>query len=246
LDALTKPLVNIYLVGGAVREIIRGHPEKIKDWDFAVEAHNFGTMRLWLEQNGFEIFIETPDYLTMRARAPKGFIFAGIDMSGRTFDFALCRKESDYTDGRHPDKVEAGTILEDLSRRDFTMNAIAMDSNRQYIDPHNGIQDIEDELISCVGRAKDRFEEDALRMLRAIRFSIQLGFQWDNDIEGFLWRTENARLLENVSQERIREELHKCFKLDTLETLLILENKWQIKEQVFKDGMWLMPTFKGL
>jgi tRNA nucleotidyltransferase (CCA-adding enzyme) len=239
-------MVNIYLVGGAVREIIRGYPEKVKDWDFAVSAPTFASMRTWLEKNGFEIFIETPQYFTIRARAPKGFSFAGIDMSNKAFDFALCRKESDYTDGRHPDKVEAGTILEDLSRRDFTMNAVAMAPDGTLIDPHNGKADIEDELIRCVGRAKDRFEEDALRMLRAIRFSIQLGFEWDNDIESFLWRSENARLLENVSQERIREELHKCFKLDTLETLLILENKWCIKEQVFKDGMWLMPTFKGL
>lgn len=243
---MLKPLPKMYLVGGAVREIVRGHAEKVKDWDFAVEAENFGEMRRHIVGLGFEIFIETPQYLTLRARAPKGFVFAGIDMSNKAFDFALCRKETDYSDGRHPDKVESGTLLEDLSRRDFTMNAIAMAIDGTLIDPHNGKADIEDELIRCVGKAKDRFEEDALRMLRAIRFSIQLGFEWDNDIESFLWRSENARLLENVSQERIREELHKCFKLDTLETLLVLENKWTIKEQVFKDGMWLMPTFKGL
>lgn len=238
--------VNIYLVGGAVREIVRGYPEKVKDWDFAIEAKSFEDMRDWIIFKGFQIFVETPEYFTIRARATNGFIFAGMDMSGKTFDFTLCRKESDYTDGRHPDKVEAGTILEDLSRRDFTMNAIAMSPNGKYIDPHGGVQDIEDELIICVGTAKERFEEDALRMLRAIRFSVQLGFEWDNQIESFLRRPENARLLANVSQERIREELHKCFKLDTLETLLILENNWAIKEQVFKDGMWLMPTFKGL
>lgn len=238
-------MINTYLVGGAVREIIRGESAKIKDWDFACEAATYADMRGWMEEEGFEIFIETPQYFTIRARTPRKFTFAGFDMSGRTFDFALCRTESDYTDGRHPDKVESGTIMEDLSRRDFTMNAIAMTSSGKYLDPFGGKQDIENKLIRCVGSAKDRFEEDALRMLRAIRFSIQLGFDWDNHIESFLRRPENARLLDNISQERIREELHKCFKLDTIETLLILENNWAIKEKVFGGDLWLVPSLKG-
>jgi tRNA nucleotidyltransferase (CCA-adding enzyme) len=238
--------VKIYLVGGAVREILRGHPDKVKDWDFAIEAHDFDQMRDWIKFKGFEIFVETPEYFTIRARASNKFTFAGMDMSGRTFDFTLCRTEGEYSDGRHPDKVLSATIQEDLSRRDFTMNAIAMDPKGKFIDPFGGQKDIEDELIRCVGTAKERFEEDSLRMLRAIRFSIQLGFDWDNQIEGFLKRPENASLLGNISKERIREELHKCFKLDTLETLRILGNNWAIEEQVFAGGMWLMPTFKGL
>jgi tRNA nucleotidyltransferase (CCA-adding enzyme) len=237
---------SVYLVGGAVREIVRGYPEKVKDWDFSVEAESFEQMKDFLTINGFEIFLETPQYFTIRARSPKeNFTFAGIDMSHKTFDFTLCRTEGDYSDGRRPDNVTRGSILEDLSRRDFTMNAIAMDVQGNLIDPYNGQRDIEDELIRCVGSAKERFEEDALRMLRAIRFSVQLGFDWDNEIESFLRRPENARLLENVSEERIREELFKCFKSDTLETLLILENNWAIKEQIFKDNLWLEPTLKG-
>lgn len=203
-------------------------------------------MRWYIQEMGFEIFIETPQYFTIRARSPKsGFKFAGLDMSHKTFDFTLCRTEGEYTDGRRPDHVLAGTIKEDLSRRDFTMNAMALNILGDLIDPFGGKQDVEDELIRCVGTAKDRFTEDSLRMLRAIRFNVQLGFQWDNQIESFLRRPENARLLDNVSGERIREELFKCFKADTLETLLILENNWAIKEQIFKGDLWLEPTLRG-
>lgn len=247
LEALLKPLPKMYLVGGAVREIVRGHAEKVKDWDFAVEAEGFWDMRLFIQSMGFEIFLETPQYFTLRARAPKDkFEFAGLDMTHKTFDFTLCRTEGEYTDGRRPDNVTRGTILEDLSRRDFTMNAMALDSAGGLIDPYNGKRDIKDQLIRCVGEAKDRFTEDSLRMLRAIRFSIQLGFEWDHHIERFLKHKPNADLLDNISKERVRDELFKCFKANTLRTLEELEDNWAIREKIFDGSMWLEPTFKGL
>lgn len=239
-------MTTIYLVGGAVREIVRGFPEKVKDWDFAVSALSFDHMRDYLIEKGFEIFLETPQYFTIRARAPKDkFEFAGLDMSHKTFDFTLCRTEGEYTDGRRPDNVTRGTILEDLSRRDFTMNAMALDSAGGLIDPYNGKQDIKDQLIRCVGEAKDRFTEDSLRMLRAIRFSIQLDFEWDHHIDRFLTHKPNADLLDNISEERIREELFKCFKANTLRTLEELEANWAIKEKIFGGNLWLEPTLKG-
>lgn len=202
-------------------------------------------MRDYLIENGFEIFLETPQYFTIRARAPKdNYTFAGIDMTGKTFDFTLCRSEGEYSDGRHPDEVQVGTITQDLSRRDFTMNAIAMDASGRLIDPFAGERDIKEGLIRCVGTT-ERLREDSLRMLRAIRFAIQLDFNLSNDIVGFLYDPNNVPLLDNVSQERIREELTKCFKADTLETLYYLQSYHALTASIFSKDMWLLPTVKG-
>jgi tRNA nucleotidyltransferase (CCA-adding enzyme) len=236
--------VKIYLVGGAVREIVRGFPEKVKDWDFAVEAKDYATMAAWIKYQGFEIFLETPQYFTIRARASNKFIFAGRDMSGRTFDFTLCRSDGDYSDGRRPDSVKVGTLKQDLSRRDFTMNAMAMDSGGKIIDPFDGQKDIKNKLIRLVG-GTDRLKEDSLRMLRAIRFAIQLDFEMDNDVYGFLLNSDNAKLLKNVDQNRIRDELTKCFKIDTLETLWLLQTYPDITNRIFQGDLWLMPTSKS-
>jgi len=242
----TLDTVKIYLVGGAVREIVRGFPQKVKDWDFAVEARSYEQMRFWLKIKGFEIFLETPQYYTIRARAPKGrFEFAGIDMTHKTFDFTLCRSEGEYTDGRHPDTVEVGTIKQDLARRDFTMNAIALDAAGGRIDPFGGFEDIQAGYIRCVG-STERLREDSLRMLRAIRFAIQLDFDLSNEIVGFLYDSNNAELLGNISEERIREELTKCFKANTLETLYYLQSYHVLASVIFGDQkMWLLPTVKG-
>lgn len=237
--------VKIYLVGGAVREIVRGNQANVKDWDFAVEAHSFSVMREWLNREGFHIYLEKPEYFTLRAKAPdKDFVFAGIDMTNRTFDFTLCRTEGDYTDGRRPDSVEIGNIKTDLSRRDFTMNAIAMDASGTLIDPFDGQKDINLETIRCVG-STERLREDSLRMLRALRFAVQLDFSLSGEIIDFLYNFENADLLDNVSEDRIRDELTKMFKIDTLESLYYLTTYAWIKKKVFDGDLWLMPTSKG-
>lgn len=237
--------INLYLVGGAVREIVRGSAATVKDWDFAVEAPSFTAMRDFLKENDFEIYLETPQYLTIRARAPKdGFLFAGLDMSNKTFDFTLCRTETDYTDGRHPDLVEVGTIEQDLARRDFTMNAIAMPASGPLIDPFGGVEDIRDKVIRLVG-GEERLREDSLRMLRAVRFSVQLGFRLQADLFEFLHDGKHKYLMDVISRDRIRDELHKAFKINTLETLEVLGwFHWMIPYFFEKGDLWLEPTNK--
>lgn len=231
--------VNLYLVGGAVRDLILG--KKSKDIDFAVEAHSFSHMREWLVENGFEIFVETPRYLTIRARARKDFSFAGMDMPNMTFDFVLCRKDGDYTDGRHPDQVEAGTLLNDLARRDFTVNAIAIDSLARVIDPHNGRKHIADKLIQCVG-SPDRLIEDGIRIVRAIRFVSQLQFDMHWTVASFLASPSADRAVRSVPVEQIREELAKAFKADTLQTMHTLSLFPDLTDELFDRGIWLVPT----
>lgn len=222
-------MAKYYLVGGAVRDSFLG--KNSKDRDYAVEAESFDAMRQDILRKGGKIFLEKPEFQTIRARF-------GRDTS----DYVLCRKDGAYSDGRHPDEVSVGTIADDLARRDFTMNAIATAEDGSTIDPFGGRADIDNKMIRCVGKADERFGEDALRMLRAIRFSITLGFSMSIEIWSYLKRRGHE--LSSVSEERIREELLKCFSANTPATLSVLSQCYGISEFVFggKTKIWLKPT----
>lgn len=219
-----------YRVGGCVRDSLMG--VKSKDIDFSVESDSYESMKNAIIMRGCEIKVEKPEFFTIRA----------IDRVLGGVDFVLCRKEGDYSDGRRPDSVQNGTLFDDLSRRDFTMNAIAQDDAGNIIDPFGGKSDIDQKLIKCVGNASDRFSEDSLRMLRAIRFAVTKGFDLSIDIHKILHDPHFVGLVGNVSQERIREELFKMFKHDTLKSLLIFEMYPLLKEEIFSKDIWLMPT----
>lgn len=226
--------VNVYLVGGAVRDRLMGN--RPKDLDYSVEAESYEAMKEYILSSGGSIFLETPEFFTVRAKMP---------VLGAA-DFVLCRKDGQYKDGRHPENVQVGTIFDDLARRDFTMNAIAQNvETGEYLDPHNGQADIAAGRIVCVGNTLDRFNEDALRILRAIRFAITKGFEISKeiaDVLDYIVAIENSELrqkLENVSSERIREELHKCFKFDTERTMITI---FRYNLFFLLKGMWLKPT----
>lgn len=224
--------VTLYKVGGFVRDSLLG--VKSKDIDFAVEAPSFAAMEAYILENGGKIFLSKPEFQTIRAK------LKGVDA-----DFVLCRKDGVYTDGRRPDSVEPGTIYDDLARRDFTMNAIAMYEDGSLFDPFGGVTDLKRGIIRCVGKAADRFAEDSLRMLRAVRFAITKGMKIDDDIWECLDDTHFLDMLQNVSEERIREELLRCFKHDTLKTLLTLEWHSALRRVIFtRTQIWLQPTMK--
>lgn len=228
--------MKIYLVGGAVRDKLLGLP--VKDFDFAVEAESFDAMRReFLARNG-KIYLEKPEYQTIRGQ---------IEFQGKLVDadFVLCREDGFYSDGRRPDKVTVCSLAGDLQRRDFTVNAIAEDEEGNIIDPFNGRKDLDLMVLRCVGNTTERFTEDSLRMLRAIRFAVTKGFQIGAEINKFLFNPDNAALLKNVSEERIREELFKCFRANTSSTLLFLHFYGAIGEFIFKEtGLWLKPTLE--
>lgn len=223
--------VKVYLVGGAVRDEIMG--VKSKDLDFAVEAPSFEVMHEWIRVRG-QIFQVKPEFQTIRARMT-GF---GV------VDFVLCRKEGAYRDGRHPDTVEIGTLHDDLARRDFTMNAIARlpDNKGSFIDPFNGIADIEARKIKCVGSARVRLSEDTLRILRAIRFSITKNFSLDEEILTCLQDAALVAGLDAVSADRKREEINKCLGHNTLETLKLLERFSHVRDHLFSGNIRLEAT----
>lgn len=214
--------VKIYRVGGAVRDEFLGL--KPKDIDHAVEAPSYEAMRDYIASRG-TIYLETQQYYTIRAKMPD---------TGDS-DFVLCRREGKYTDGRRPDEVSVGTIHDDLARRDFTMNAIAVDiSTQEVIDPHGGWEDIEKGLIRCVGDPRERFWEDSLRMIRALRFMITRPMMIEPHTDAILRSVDLADRLEFVSVDRIREELNKCLVHDSWRTMALLHGPYVNVARAFR------------
>lgn len=235
--------IRFFEVGGCVRDEILGIPTK--DVDFSVEAPSFDAMRDHLIAEGFRIFVENPEFVTIRASVPEG---NPLRKRTKDADFVLCRKDGPTSDGRHPDFVEPGTLMDDLARRDFTMNAIARDGLGILIDPFGGRKDIAARRIRFVGNPMDRIEEDGLRVLRALRFSITKGFTFHIDTFRALERRDAAEMLAGVSAERKREELHKMFAADTIGSMDLLSHKFpDVMDACFGDGrIKLMPTMKEI
>ena len=220
----------IFKVGGAVRDSFLGRISK--DIDFAVETDSFDSMRQIILGKGGKIFVETPKFGTIRANVP------GLGSA----DYVICRKDGVYSDGRHPDSVTVGTLLDDLARRDFTMNSIAEDvETHEIFDPFCGIADISRMIIRSVGSARARFDEDKLRMFRALRFTVVLNFRMESDIVNAIGAFTPAQF-DAVSTERVREELLKMFEVDTARSFKLLQDFPNLWEVVTQRGIWFKPT----
>jgi len=181
----------IYIVGGAVRDILMG--KTVHDWDFTTNA------------TPEEILKVLPDGFYDNVFGTVGLAVEGFE---RPFEITTFRTEEGYSDRRRPDKVSWGkTLEEDLSRRDFTINAIALDDNGKIIDPFGGEKDLKEKLIRAVGDANERFDEDALRMMRAVRIAAELGFTIEDKTFEAIKR--NAPLIGKIAKERVKDELFK-------------------------------------
>jgi len=188
-----------YIVGGCVRDFLRNvEPE---DWDVTTNAKPNEIMKIF-PKNFYENRFFTVTVLT-ESENPKL----------REIEITTFRKESKYTDKRHPDFVGfANTLEEDLARRDFTINAMALkieNGKIEIIDLFNGQEDLKNRIIRAVGNPKERFSEDALRMMRAVRFLVTLGEGWRIEEKTKEAIKENAFWISAISKERIRDELLK-------------------------------------
>ena len=179
-----------FAVGGCVRDsLLKKTPT---DWDITTDA---------LPEDMKKIFKKTFDTGIAHGTVT-------VLMDGVGYELTTYRIDGNYSDGRHPDSVSfSKNLSEDLCRRDFTVNAMAYSHNKGIVDLFGGRKDLQNGIIRAVGDAKKRFDEDALRMLRAVRFAAQLGFKIDDDT--FAAIKEKAKLLSNVSKERIFVELNK-------------------------------------
>ena len=228
-------VVKLYMVGGAVRDTLLGLAPS--DIDYAVEATDFAEMRAFVVDRSETIFLEKPEFGTIRAKS--------LD-TREVIDYTLCRKDGRYSDHRRPDSIEATNIRTDLARRDFTMNAIAVDVETGVrLDPYHGAEDIQRRLIRCVGDARERMEEDPLRLLRAIRLSVTKDFTICESIRELFDDAKFAELLRGVATERRQAELQKAFEHDTARTIRLLGKLSDtFVESIWSGGIWAQPTVK--
>jgi tRNA nucleotidyltransferase (CCA-adding enzyme) len=195
VNTLTDAGFDTFVVGGCVRDILMGVAPH--DWDICTSA--------------------TPDEVKMFFEhiVPTGEKHGTVTimLDGEGFEVTTFRIDGDSSDGRHPDSVLfTRSLRKDLMRRDFTMNAIAFNRKEGLVDLFGGQEDIENGIIRCVGSPRERFEEDALRMMRAVRFSAQKDFVIEHNT--FATIIDSAHKIENVSFERIRDEVVKTITSD--------------------------------
>jgi tRNA nucleotidyltransferase (CCA-adding enzyme) len=201
INRLIRNGYDAYAVGGCVRDSILGRiPD---DWDITTSA---------TPKEVKELFDRTID-----TGIAHGTVTVMIDHEG--FEVTTYRIDGEYEDQRHPKSVEfTRNLIEDLKRRDFTINAMAYNEEAGMVDAFGGVSDLDNHIIRCVGNAEDRFSEDALRMIRAIRFSAQLGFEIEESTLGAIRKL--ADNLVNISMERIQVELVKLMTSNHPEKLL--------------------------
>jgi poly(A) polymerase/tRNA nucleotidyltransferase (CCA-adding enzyme) len=194
LNKLEKSGFETYVVGGCARDLLINREPK--DWDITTKAKPEEIQKIFpnsFYQNKFGT-------VTIKTKSK--------DPTLKEIEITTFRTEQKYSDKRHPDKIcFTSNLKEDLARRDFTINALALNKKGELIDLFNGQKDLKEKIIRAVGQAKERFNEDALRMLRVIRLAVELGFKIEP--KTFKAIQENAGWLQAMAKERIRDELIK-------------------------------------
>lgn len=195
-DVLERNGFSAYLVGGSIRDLLL--KQKPKDWDIATSAKPEQIMALF-PKTFYENRFGTVTVVNEEASAE----------SLKNIEITPFRLETAYSDRRHPDEVKfSHNVEDDLKRRDFTINALAFNASKgQLIDLFGGEQDLKDKLVRSVGQADERFNEDPLRMLRAVRLVVELGFTLTAETAESI--AKNARLIEGVAAERVRDEFER-------------------------------------
>ena len=197
-----------YPVGGCVRDTLMGIPPH--DWDVAVTTHPHDTMAI-CHDAGYRTVPTGLKHGTVTVLVPLSGDPADRDGPYEMIECTTCRTEGGYTDGRHPDAVAfTGLIEDDLSRRDFTVNAMAFtqtDGELAILDLFSGQKDLKNKVIRAVGDPDTRFTEDALRLMRGVRFAVKLGFTVEENTYAAICR--RAEGLSRISRERISEEFQK-------------------------------------
>ncbi len=217
-DALRAAGFQAYLVGGCVRDLLLSR--KPKDWDITTNA------------NPQQIQVELPDSYYTNDFGTVGVVTDTLDETLKIIEITPYRTESGYSDKRRPDSVSFGDNLEeDLMRRDFTINAIAYDDSiGQIIDPYKGQEDIGLKVLRTVGNPEERFEEDALRLMRAVRLVAELEFALDTNTAAAIHA--KASNLKHISRERVRDELIRILNSNQPMMALVLAQQLGILEYI--------------
>lgn len=223
LNQLNKAGYEAYIVGGCVRDMLMHKTPH--DFDITTSALPEQTCEVF---NGYEII-------------PTGIKHGTVTVlyEGEPLEITTFRTDGEYSDNRHPDSVTFTASLEkDLARRDFTMNAIAYNPSTGIIDPFNGREDIRSKIIRCVGNPDERFREDALRIMRAMRFSASLDFEIETETSRAM--QNNRKLLNNIAVERIYAELIKTLSSPGYESRRVYKIL-TVYDKIFAE---IIPEFK--
>lgn len=240
--------------GGAVRDRLLAEMDGTefapKDVDFTVEADSWEAMVEFLEGEGFNFWQVREEFFTVRAGVPAGNPLREVVKDA---DFVWARVDGPSSDGRRPDWVERGTFEQDAQRRDFTVNALFENPETgEVLDFVGGVADLEARVLRFVGVAQDRLNEDWLRLVRGLRFSVTKGFDFapetwealtsDESVAGFAAAVESGTL----SKERVRDELDRMFEFDTVASLRLFARLPEaLVEAMFPEGLRLSASMKG-
>ena len=239
-------MLKLFKVGGCVRDGLLGVHTKDIDFTVVLDDTNqtvdqgWDTMLTFLKDQGFKVFLKTKDCFTVRAMFPKGHKHQGL-----VADFVMARKHLGFISGTRKPILQLGTLSDDLMRRDFTVNAMAMDMDGKIIDDWRGMQALKQMTLRTPLDSMTTLMDDPLRLLRALRFSITRGFRisqplWDAIMQpGILVKMKDV-----VSQDRMRDEVTKMMQHDTVKSLQLLQSVPGLIDVVFGGDMWLMPTTK--
>lgn len=242
-------LFTFYEVGGKVRDEILGFQSKDVDYvavpnELLLEQYTeapqmFEVLKDYLTAEKFELFLVTEDCYTIRAKFPSGHKYQGVA------DFVMARKEIGYISGTRTPIVVPGSLYDDLERRDFTVNALAKNEDGKIIDYFDGLEHLKLGVLRTPLDPEVTFDDDPLRILRAIRFAITKDLTIETELEYHIRKYDYNSKMGVVSAERIREELFKCFKYDTMKTLAQLNEFPKLRDYIFKNTkLWLKPTME--
>lgn len=234
--------MRILEVGGSVRDELLGLNSKDKDFVVVLDDisktvdQGFDEMKEHLVQQQYQIFLETRDCYTIRAKFPIGHSHEGL-----VADFVLARKEIGYIKGTRNPILVLGTIEDDIFRRDFRCNALFRSESGEIIDlTGSGIGDINRRFLMTPLDPLITFQDDPLRIFRGLRFAITKGFHLSPSCMNAM--RQDTIDFSTVSLERVREELYKCFKHDTLKTLKYLQAFPKLQQYAFgSNELWLKP-----
>lgn len=233
--------IQLFEVGGSIRDEIMGLPSGDRDF-CAVSPRGWDSLVSWSNKK-MKVFKVVPEFFTIRG-----------NLGNDVIDIVMCRKDSAESDGRRPDSVEPGTLQDDLARRDFTVNAMAREVNKDTLAPIGGIVDpfggsIHARLaeLHSVGSAQDRFDEDNLRLIRAVRFAVTKGMTLNHELQRLVFHSRNwESMMTNVSTNRVREELAKMFTKSGPAALRFMSHNLPpvAFDHLFGGELWLKPTLE--
>src|SRR3989344_1142655 len=238
--SLQKAGFEAYIAGGCVRDfLLKKEP---KDWDVATNAKPEEIQKVFPDsfyENNFltvTVRVGSPDGEAVEdPRCPRQQSGHRDKKQGLSeIEITTYRQEAKYSDKRHPDEIKyAKTLEEDLSRRDFTINAMAMDEKKKVVDLFEGQKDLKNKIIRTVGNPEERFLEDALRMLRAVRFAATIEFNIEKETAEAI--KKNSIWLEVISQERIRDEFVKIIMSDKAEEVIELLRELNLLKYIIPE-----------